>query len=137
VTHEAADSALYRQETPAADLWPPVQNEISSEQVPNRKEIHSSSKVSNDMRLRERKRKQVSGSTPTNLNRVVGIKKCHEGSEEVSMPMVALKDMERGRSTLEDYVRRVVTLFSFFCQFQYVLSSTHNGYMCGIVDGGC
>ncbi|CAK9197394.1 unnamed protein product [Sphagnum jensenii] len=93
------------QETPAADLWPPVQNEISSEQVPNRKEIHSSSKVSNDMRLRERKRKQVSGSTPTNLNRVVGIKKCHEGSEEVSMPMVALKDMERGRSTLEDYCR--------------------------------
>ncbi|CAK9860937.1 unnamed protein product [Sphagnum jensenii] len=93
------------QETPAADLWPPVQNEISSEQVPNRKEIHSSSKVSNDMRLGERKRKQVSGSTPTNLNRVVGIKKCHEGSEEVSMPMVALKDMERGRSTLEDYCR--------------------------------
>lgn len=137
MTHEAADSALYRQETPAADLSPPVQNEISSEQVPNRKEIHSSSKVSNDMRLRERKRKQVSGSTPMNLNRVVGIKKCHEGSEEVSMPMVALKDMERGRSTLEDYVRRVVTLFSFFCQFQYVLSSIHNGYMCGIVDGGC
>jgi hypothetical protein len=83
VTHEAADSALYRQETPAVDLWPPVQNEISSEQVPNRKEIRSSSKVSNDMRLRERKRKQVSGSTPTNLNRVVGIKKCHEGSEEI------------------------------------------------------
>ncbi|CAK9197331.1 unnamed protein product [Sphagnum troendelagicum] len=93
------------QETPAADLWPPIQNEISSEQVPNRKEIHSSSKVSNDMRLREWKRKQVSGSTPTNLNRVVRIKKCQEGSEEVSMPMVALKDMERGRSTLEDYCR--------------------------------
>jgi len=105
VTHKAADSALYRQETPAADLWPPVQNEISSEQVPDRKEIHSSSKVSNDMRLRERKRKEVSGSTPMNLNRVVGVKKCHEGPEEVSMPMVALKDMERGRSTLEDYCR--------------------------------
>ncbi|CAM6035599.1 unnamed protein product [Sphagnum compactum] len=82
-----------------------VCNEISSEQVPDRKEIHSSSKVSHDMRFRERKRKEVSGSTPTNLNRVGGVKKCHAGPEEVSMPMVALKDMERGRSTLEDYCR--------------------------------
>jgi hypothetical protein len=83
VTHKAADSALYRQETSGADLWPPVQNEISSEQVPDRKEIYSSSKVSNGMRLTEWKRKELSGSTPTNLNRVVGVKKCHEGPEEI------------------------------------------------------